>query len=88
MGLATVDADPGPAPVMAPGDVLLSGEREVGRVTSAAWSPKAGRSIAFGYVHRDFATIGDTLLLRRADARIALRVTPRDAVLAHADARS
>jgi folate-binding protein YgfZ len=54
------------APVPAPGARIASGEREIGRVTSAVLSPALGRPIALGYVHRDFVspgtdvTIGDT----------------------------
>jgi folate-binding protein YgfZ len=32
--------------------------RDVGHVTSAAWSPALQRPIALGYVHRDFTTEG------------------------------
>ena len=37
---------------------IVSGEREIGRVTSATWSPALGRPIALGYVHRDFVEPG------------------------------
>ena len=37
---------------------LLSGDRELGSVTSAAFSPAFQRPIALGYVHRDFAEQG------------------------------
>lgn len=40
------------------GDALRAGDREIGRVTSAAWSPALERPIALGYVHRDFASPG------------------------------
>ncbi len=33
---------------------ILAGGREIGRVTSAVWSPALKRPIALGYVHRDF----------------------------------
>ena len=46
------------APVPAAGTRILSGDREIGRVTSATWSPAAVRPIALGYVHRDFAAPG------------------------------
>jgi folate-binding protein YgfZ len=46
------------APVPAAGTRILSGEREIGRVTSATWSPAADRPIALGYVHRDFVEPG------------------------------
>ena len=48
----------GPAP--AAGAPIASGDREVGRVTSAAVSPRAG-TVALGYVHRDFAAPGTEL---------------------------
>jgi folate-binding protein YgfZ len=40
------------------GAKITSGDREVGRVTSAAHSPMLGRDIALGYVHRDFVEPG------------------------------
>ena len=43
------------ASVPAAGASILSGEREIGRVTSATWSPALSRPIALGYAHRDFA---------------------------------
>ena len=52
--------------VPAPGAVIRSGDREVGRVTSSTRSPALKRPIALGYVHRDFVesgtkvTVGDT----------------------------
>jgi len=47
----------GATPV-ARGDAITSGDRALGHVTSAAWSPAAQRPIAMGYVHRDFAEPG------------------------------
>jgi folate-binding protein YgfZ len=52
---------PGSAP--AAGTVLVDGEREVGRVTSAVWSPRDEAAIGLGYVHRDFAREGVMLAL-------------------------
>jgi folate-binding protein YgfZ len=43
-----------------PGTKILAGDRDVGRVTSAAVSPTLG-SIALGYVHRDFTDAGTQL---------------------------
>ena len=43
------------ATVPARGDVVRSGERQIGVVTSATYSAALGRPIAIGYVHRDFA---------------------------------
>jgi folate-binding protein YgfZ len=41
--------------VPARGDRLRSGDREIGAITSAVWSPALGLPIAMGYVHRDSA---------------------------------
>ena len=49
--------DPG-AEIPVTGARILSGDREVGHVTSATWSPALARPIALGYVHRDFVTPG------------------------------
>ncbi len=43
------------------GDLVRRDERQVGRLTSAAWSPSLGRPIALGYVHRDFLEPGTML---------------------------
>ena len=45
------------------GATLSEGDREVGRVTSAVWSPRDRAVIALGYVHRDFAREGAALSL-------------------------
>jgi folate-binding protein YgfZ len=37
---------------------ISSGNRDVGRITSAVWSPRLARPIALGYVHRDFVAPG------------------------------
>jgi folate-binding protein YgfZ len=49
------------ASVPAPGTALKSGDREVGRMTSAVHSPRLGAPIALGYVHRDFVDPGTRL---------------------------
>jgi folate-binding protein YgfZ len=46
------------AAVPAAGDRLRVGDREVGSITSAAWSPALQRPIALGYVHREFTEAG------------------------------
>jgi tRNA-modifying protein YgfZ len=43
------------------GAVIHGGDRDVGRVTSAARSPASGRAIALGYVRRDEAAPGTRL---------------------------
>ena len=40
------------------GDIVRAGDRDVGRVTSAAWSPRASRAIALAMLHRDFLEPG------------------------------
>jgi tRNA-modifying protein YgfZ len=41
-----------------PGAVVRSDSREIGRVTSSAWSHALQRPIALAYVHRDFVELG------------------------------
>ena len=43
------------------GDKVLAADREVGAITSAAESPRAGAPLAMAYVHRDFVS-GDVQL--------------------------
>lgn len=75
VGLMATGPEPGTgAPVVSSGDVLVAGDREVGRVTSAAWSPRLGRTIALGYVHRDLAGPGSALLARHDGALVPLTV--------------
>jgi tRNA-modifying protein YgfZ len=61
-----------------PGDVLQHAEREVGRITSATWSPTLERPIALGYVHRDFIQPGTVLSARssNSDSVIPATVSP------------
>lgn len=58
-----------------PGDRLVSGERAIGHITSAAWSPALGHVIALGYVHRDFVEPGTRVEVASEDARVAATVT-------------
>jgi len=55
------------------GAKLFAGEREVGRITSAALSPGAG-TVALGYVHRDFLAPGTELTLASADGAVPARL--------------
>jgi tRNA-modifying protein YgfZ len=50
------------------GTIVHVDEREVGRVTSSARSPRLGRAIALGYVHRDFVAPGTELSIEGARA--------------------
>ena len=53
------------------GAAILSGDREIGRVTSAAWSPALARPIALGYVHRDFVEPGTHVAVDGAAAVVS-----------------
>jgi folate-binding protein YgfZ len=53
---------------------VFSGEREVGRITSAARSPRRG-PVALGYVYRDFLTIGASVDVEVDGHRCAATVT-------------
>ena len=59
------------APVPPAGARIASGEREIGRVTSAAWSPALERPIALGYVHRDFVEPGTPVTIDSAESVVA-----------------
>jgi folate-binding protein YgfZ len=56
----------GPTHVGAP---VFAAEREVGRVTSAGVSPRAG-AVALGYVHRDFVASGTELRVDGVPAKV------------------
>lgn len=63
--------------VPAPGDVLLAegdDRREVGRVTSAAWSPALAAPIALGYVRREACEVGTLLRADRDGGAVGARV--------------
>jgi folate-binding protein YgfZ len=59
------------APVPAAGSRITSGDREIGRVTSATWSPALSRPVALGYVHRDFVEPGTHVVIDGATAAVA-----------------
>ena len=63
------------ARVPAHGDPLFGKDREIGRVTSATYSPALSAPIALGYVHRDFAEPGTPVTVGR-DGFAAGTVTP------------
>jgi tRNA-modifying protein YgfZ len=52
------------ADVPPPGTPLKSGDREVGVITSAVFSPRLGRPIALGYVHRDLTGAGTSVAIQ------------------------
>jgi folate-binding protein YgfZ len=60
----------------AAGSAIRSGDREIGRVSSVATSPRLGR-IALGYVQRDFTTPGTRVDVDAGDTYISAVVTSR-----------
>lgn len=44
-----------------PGTSLSADDRDVGKLTSIAWSERLGHAVALGYVHRDFVEPGRTV---------------------------
>jgi folate-binding protein YgfZ len=56
------------------GDLLRAGDRDVGRITSAVWSPLAGGPIALAMVHRDFLEPGTALSVVHGDYALAATV--------------
>ena len=71
--LVGVTFDPSAA-VPAKGARLRAGDREVGTITSAVWSPALGRPIAIASVHRDFVEPGT--VLSTADAAATVTALP------------
>ena len=66
------DANAAPPP---PGAVIQSSEKRLGIVTSSTRSPRLGKPVALGYIHRDFAapgtpvTVDDRGMHLRAEVR-------------------
>ena len=58
----------------APADAS-GGAREIGRITSATWSPRFGGPIALGYVHRDFTEAGRAVEVELEGATTKATVT-------------
>jgi glycine cleavage system aminomethyltransferase T len=71
-------ADPDAQIVPLPGSKIVSFDpstslgagKDVGRVTSAAFSPRENRVLGLGYVHRDFTAGGTEFTIVWKDARI------------------
>ena len=51
-------ADPSAAVAPLPGARIFSNEKDIGRITSAAYSPSRDAVVGLGYVHRNFVTPG------------------------------
>ena len=62
---------------MAAGNLVRSGDREVGRVTSAVLSPRSGRWIALAYVQRDFAEPGTVVDVATESGPEKATISPR-----------
>ena len=60
------------------GDVILAGEQEIGRITSAAFSPKMNGSMALGYVHRDYVADGTPVTVKGGGRILEARVRQLD----------
>src|SRR4029078_11546251 len=62
------------AEIPARGDVILAGEQEIGRITSAAFSPQAGAPLAFAYVQRDFIANGTAVAVKSGGRMLQAKV--------------
>jgi tRNA-modifying protein YgfZ len=56
------------------GDRVRVGEREAGRVTSAAWSPRLGAPAALAMLQRDFLEVGTALEIQHEGMALPARV--------------
>jgi folate-binding protein YgfZ len=72
--LVRMDVEPSHAGVIPAGAVMLADEREVGRVTSAAWSPRLEHGVALGYVQRDAAEVGRQLAIKVGNGDVAATI--------------
>lgn len=52
------------------GAIVRSGDRDIGRITSAVRSPTLGHAIALGYVHRDFLEPGTRVTVMAGNAPV------------------
>ena len=67
VGQSTGGDKPSGLPVM--GARIFAADRDIGRVTSAAFSPDRGAVVGLGYVHRDFVDPGSEVTVVWNDAR-------------------
>ncbi len=66
----TLAADMAPDAGPAAAAVISAGERNIGRVTSLAWSPMLRAPIALGSVHRDFVAPGTAVTVNGQPATV------------------
>ncbi len=67
-------ADPSAAVVPPAGARIFAASRDIGRVTSAAFSPGREAIVGLGYVHRDFVTPGTEVTVVWNDAPVKVTV--------------
>jgi tRNA-modifying protein YgfZ len=67
-------ADAGADIVPLPESRIFSFDKDIGRVTSAVFSPNIDRVVGLGYVHRDFTASGTEVTVLWNDARIRATV--------------
>lgn len=58
-----------------PGAAIVAGDREIGRVTSAAWSFGLKRPLALGFVRRDHAEPGAAVAVRAGESLVSATVS-------------
>jgi glycine cleavage system T protein len=58
-----------------PGDAIVHDDKPVGNITSSVHSPALDRTIALGYVHRDYWNIGTRLIVKHNAIDLDARVT-------------
>ncbi len=72
--LVQLEFGPDASGAPAEGTALFADGHETGRVTSAAFSPRTGRVVALGYVHRDVAAIGNAVVAHTNDGERAATI--------------
>jgi len=60
---------------LSPGAKILANDGPVGLVTSAAFSPGLGKTVALGYVGRDYASVGKELMVESAGKELGAVVS-------------
>ena len=68
-----------------PSDPIFAGDREIGRVTSAVWSPGLECGIALGYLHRDYLEVDTAVVVGTSRGPINARVASLPFVAGLAD---
>jgi tRNA-modifying protein YgfZ len=72
--LVTWHGDDSASVVPMPESRIFSSNKDIGRVTSSAFSPSLNKVVGLGYVHRDFAEPGTELTVVWNDTRIEAAV--------------